>query len=255
MNDAASTGRGPSLETIGMTKTFGRFTALDTAKLKKDSTAPADWPISAANATKLDAQFPAFKAALGTRATAQSEDSAAVTQLGTAFSIARQLISHFIQTLNMAIDRHAIPATARAYYQLDLSQGSLPDLSSHDDVVLWGGRLADGETQRITAGGVPIPFPAIAEVTAAVGDFTTQRSAESGKAGTLTLDEQAVAALRPDADALILDMWDEIAFAYRKDPPSTARDKARLWGVVYDTRPGEPPVTPPSPTPPATPTK
>ena len=227
-----------------------RLSALQTAKLKKDSTPPADWPISATNAAKLDTLYPQFKTALGTRA-AQSEESTAARATGTAFNLARQLISHFLQALNNAIDRNAIPAAARAYYQLDVSQGTLPNISSQADVLLWGDRLADGEAKRITAGGAPIPFPTIGEVTAAVTDFTTKYETESTKAGTLTTDEQAVAALRPAADALILDLWDEIAFAYRHDPPATARDKARLWGVVYDTRPGEPPDNPPTPPAPA----
>ena len=226
-----------------------RFTALQTCKLKKDATAAPLWPFDADNAAQLDALFPAFKLALGNRATAQSEDTQAVTALGTAFNTARQLISHFLQALNNGIDRNAIPASARAYYQLDLSQSALPSLSSQTDVLLWGDRTVDGETKRVKAGGVPIPFPTIAEVSAALADYQTKRNAESTKAGILTADEQIVANQRPAVDALILDLWDEIVFAYRKDPPATARDKARAWGVVYGTHPGETPDPTPTPTP------
>ena len=226
-----------------------RFTALQTCKLKKDKTDPSQWPFSDDNAAKLETIFLAFKTALGDRANAQSDDSAASNALGTAFNTARQLISHFIQALNNAIDRHVFPATVRAYYQLDIAQAAVPKLSSQADVLLWGNRLAVGEAKRIAAGGIAIPFPTIDEVNAAIADFQTKRTIESGKAGILTADAQIVANQRADVDALILDLWEEIVFAFRKDPPATARDKCRAWGVVYGTHPGEQPDPTPTPTP------
>jgi hypothetical protein len=63
--------------------------------------------------------------------------------------MARQLISHFTQTLNMAIDRHKFPASARAFYQLDGSQARVPQLTSEEDIMTWGDRLKEGEPARV----------------------------------------------------------------------------------------------------------
>ncbi|MBV9656797.1 MAG: hypothetical protein JO295_01680 [Verrucomicrobia bacterium] len=53
-----------------------------------------------------------------------------------------------------------------------------------------------------------------------------------------TASQNAMAGLRPDMDRLILDIWDEVEFAFRKaGSPASIRRKSREYGVVYDTRP------------------
>ena len=60
---------------------------------------------------------------------------------------------------------------------------------------------------------------------------------------------------RAGADELITDIWDEIEFKYRKDEPSAMRRKAREYGVVYVSRPGEPVEEGAQPPAPETPVK
>ncbi len=65
--------------------------------------------------------------------------------------------------------------------------------------------------------------------------------------------EQAdVSNLRPAADQLIKDIWDEVEFSLRQLDAPSLRRRAREWGVTYALRPGEPeepdagnPTTPP----------
>lgn len=225
-----------------------RFSALQTCKLKADDTDAAARPISAENFTKLTAVYGQFKDALGEQAAALSNQTKATSESSTAFNMARQFISHFIQTFNMAVDRNVFPATDRAHYQLDVSGGSLPPLASEADVLLWGDRVIAGEAKRVAAGGTAIPFPSIAEVSGAFDNFKAKRAVKSQRSEVMDADEEAVAALRPDVDALVLDLWEEIEFAFRRQPAASLRNKAREWGVVYESRPGEP-VDPPAPTP------
>ena len=58
-----------------------------------------------------------------------------------------------------------------------------------------------------------------------------------------------VEAERPDTDDLILDIWDQVEFFFRKDEASSKRRKAREWGVVYVNDEGEEeePEPPPEP--------
>jgi hypothetical protein len=156
-----------------------------------------------------------------------------------AFNLARQMISHFVQTLNLAIDRHTFPPAARGFYQLDGNQAKLPTLTSEEDVMTWGDRLKEGEPARVAAGGAPITFPSIAEVNTAFDDFVAKRQTQDGVGDLQDNKEEAVAALRPSVDLLIKDMWDETEFKFRHQSPSSMRGKARGWGVVYISRPGE----------------
>ena len=63
-------------------------------------------------------------------------------------------------------------------------------------------------------------------------------------------EQQDVNALRPAADKLIKDIWDEVEFALRQLNPPSLRRRVREWGVTSALRPGEP-EEPATPTPPA----
>jgi hypothetical protein len=131
------------------------------------------------------------------------------------------------------------PVTDRAFYQLNISQESLPDMSKETDLIQWAGNAVSGEAARIAAGGAAIPFPTIAQVSAELTAYQTARTAQSTKKDAFTAEAEDVEALRPPADSLILDIWDEVEFKFRHDSPSSLRAKAREYGVVYVSRPGE----------------
>lgn len=217
-----------------------RRTALETCKLKADATLLANRAISPANFALLGPAFVAFDAAMVARGGSMSGQLGSTDESEAAFHAARQWISHFIQTLNLAIERGVFPSSVRGFYQLDGNQVRLPQLSSEHDLMTWGGRLKTGEPARVAAGGAAITFPSIAEVNAVYDDFVAKRQAQSGMSDAEDEKEEAVAALRPAADALIKDLWDEIEFKFRHEPASSLRGKAREWGVVYVPRAGEP---------------
>ena len=62
---------------------------------------------------------------------------------------------------------------------------------------------------------------------------------QSTKKDALNAEQEDVAALRPTVDLLVRDIWDEVEFTFRHDAPSSLRAKAREYGVVYASRPGE----------------
>ena len=65
------------------------------------------------------------------------------------------------------------------------------------------------------------------------GKSQANDSGQSTAKDAYDVGQEAVAAQRPDVDALIKDLWDSIAFALRADEPSSLRRKAREWGVFY----------------------
>ena len=51
---------------------------------------------------------------------------------------ARMYISHFIQVLNLAVIRGEIKAEQKELYGLDPNNHIVPDLSSEEDLLVWG---------------------------------------------------------------------------------------------------------------------
>jgi hypothetical protein len=153
---------------------------------------------------------------------------------GERFDKLAQLISHYIQVMNLAIDRGEIPAEDRALYQLDVNDGNVPSLTAADDVKLWAGRVITGEGKRVAAGGPPMAMPTAAQVALALEHFNEAELAQSNAKTAYDLGQEAVNALEPGVDDLIKELWDTIEFALRNDDPSSLRRKAREWGVVYD---------------------
>ncbi len=96
-------------------------------------------------------------------------------------------------------------------------------------------------------------MPSASEVdtarTAAAGVQQTQSEAKDA----FDKEQADVATSQPEIDAHILDMWDTIEFALRKLDGPSRRRRAREWGVVYISRPGEPEDPPTDPTPPPAP--
>lgn len=230
-----------------------RLQALQGAFEKAAVTPAGQLAISAATKTAVDAQYPLFRTELEERGTALAGQTTATQAQAAQAARLRTWTSHFLQNLNMAIERGAIPATARAFYQLDVSQTALPRMSSEADLTLWAGRAVSGEAARVAGGGIPILFPPIAEVAAELAQYQTLHNVQTTKRDTYLAEAADVEALRRPIDDLILDIWDEVEFHFRREPASSLRTKAREYGVYYASRPGETPdpgpITPP-PTPP-----
>ena len=230
-----------------------RSTALDAAFNKWNATAASLRPFSPDQFAALTAQRTPWKLKTGAAGTALSAQLAAVStaeNLGLALG---QLVSHFIQGFNLAVTRGYYPPSARAFYQLDASSDGVPLISSQADLLTWAGNIITGETARQTAEGAAykdMAMPGAAEISAALAAYGPALDLASTAKDTYDIAQEAVQVLRPGVDAVILDLWDTIEFAFRHDDPTSLRRKAREWGVVYMARPGETPDPVPTPTPP-----
>jgi hypothetical protein len=228
----------------------GRSQALNAAKSKADTTTnAAQRVISAETRTALDTLAPLFNQEVLERGTALSEQTAASSALALSVSSLRTLVSHYFQVMNFAIARGEIPATARALYQIDVGDESVPALSREADVDLWARRIAEGEKARTDAGGLPMAMPSAAQVAAAYTNFTEKQKAQSNSKDHFDKEQGDVVNLREKVDDTIRDTWDEVEFAFRREDPPNLRRKAREWGVVYALRPNEPEEPTPAPEP------
>ena len=232
-----------------------RSTALNTAFAKWGATAPADRAITAPDFATLSAQRDLWGPALTSRATALAAQVTATGAADPLLARVKMFVSHFIQVFNLAVARGVFPASARAFYGLDVSSDKVPPLDNRDDILRWVHQIVDGEAARLATAnpGPPMAMPAVADVHDDLYFYLIAAAAQTSAKNANDTAEEAVATLRPTVDPAILDAWDDVENFYRHDDLSSLRRKAREWGVVYENAAAVPvpPPAPPAPAPPA----
>lgn len=239
-----------------------RTSALDLAFIKRPTVAADQQPVSQDLADTLIAQRTTWRAAINAAATALSAQTKATAAAATQGQRLEMFISHFFQTFNLAVARDDFPASARAFYQLEVSNAAVPPVITHADRLTWAQNIIDGETARATADGAaykPMKLPSAAglpddngvndNVAAELAAYLPLTKTASTAKDAYDTAQETVQNLRPAVDAVIVDVWDAVEYFHRHDDASSLRRKASEWGVVYITRPGETPAPAPTPTP------
>lgn len=214
---------------------ISRQRALNTAKNKNDITTPGTGPLTANTETRLNAMNGNYNSALTDRANAKAGQTANTPVKDAAIENLRMYVSHFIQVFNLGVRRSVYVAAHRSFYQLNVNSEALPNMEDEDDVLLWANRLVTGDAQRILAGGAAMANPSIAQVTTVQTATVTIFNAHSLLSEALDTAEEALAALNDDTDSLIKRVWDEVETFFGEEEPSSKRENARRWGVIYVT--------------------
>ncbi len=159
-------------------------------------------------------------------------------------SNARMYISHFIQVLNMAVIRGEIKREQKELYHLDPDNHILPDLSSEEDLLVWGQNIIEGEEERQRQGGFPIYNPNINKVKVYYDIFKEEQKNQAihRKATERVTDD--LSELRQQADAIILDLWNQIEAKFADKLPYEKYRACKNYGVIYYYRTGEAKLTP-----------
>jgi hypothetical protein len=145
----------------------------------------------------------------------------------------QRVCSHFIQVFNLAIERGIFPVQDRTFYQIDVISNEIPNMDAEQNLVLWANNIMTGETNRIAAGGAAMAMPDLAEVQAAYANFDGVRMPHSTAIDAHDQAQEELAALNPEADAVVKKVWDEVETFYNEEDASSQRQNAREWGVVY----------------------
>lgn len=152
---------------------------------------------------------------------------------------AKLYISHFIQVVNMAINRGELQTTVRSFYEIDEDNNKLPALNTESDVIQWGKNVIDGETNRKMRGHTPITNPTIALVQVHYDNFIEaynfQKTLQKNHARAL----KNLADLRQEADDIILNVWNEVEESYADIPEDLKRENSQDYGLVYVYRKNE----------------
>lgn len=147
--------------------------------------------------------------------------------------MARLYVSHFIQVMNMAIMRGELRKEIKEAYGLPIDSYISPDLSNELAVQEWGERIIKAEEERTIKGGVPIYNPTIAKVKVHWGVFNdhffNQRILRANTAKAL----EEVTEMRPQADDIILDIWNQVEAVYADLPIEAKMEKCKPFGLIY----------------------
>lgn len=157
---------------------------------------------------------------------------------------ARMYISHFIQVLNLAVIRGEIKKEHKELYKLDPNNHILPDLSSEEDLIVWGQNIIDGEQERVRMGGFPIYNPTINKVKVYYDIFKEHQVNQSMHKKTTNRVYENLEVLRKEADAIILKIWNQVEEFYKDQLPYARLRNCQRYGLIYYYRNGEARLTP-----------
>lgn len=146
---------------------------------------------------------------------------------------ATMYVSHFLQVLLMSVERGEIKRALLKLYGLEPDTTALPSLKTVSGVLTWGKRAIDGEKARIKQGGRPIYNPTIGMVSTHYDIFRDFVEQQRKLADRTLKAQKEILKIRPEADELILDLWNQIEKHYENEPPEVRFQECRKFGVVY----------------------
>lgn len=159
-------------------------------------------------------------------------------------NMARMYISHFIQVLDLAVIRGEIKKEQKRLYGLDPDQHILPDLSTDQDLLMWGEMIIKGEEERVRNGGYPIYNPNISKVRVYYDIFKEDQQYQTMHRKNSSRVYADISELRKQADAIITDIWNTVEDHYKDLLPYARYKACKDYGVIYYYRTGEKHLTP-----------
>lgn len=145
----------------------------------------------------------------------------------------KMYISHFIQVINMAIQRGEQPIAILDYYNLAEYGCKVPPLNTEEEICIIGRNLIEGETARIRKGLPPITNPTIAVVKVWYEKFLDAYMGQKNLQTVTSRMQKDMADLRPEADEIILTIWNEVEHSFKDLPDDLKREKSCEYGIVY----------------------
>lgn len=217
-----------------------RIRSLKAVAAKSDSYNVYDLAVSLKTLREICNFLPKFEAAQIYYTECYARQSQAAPKHQQHVKVARLYVSHFIQVLNLAVIRNEVRAIHKNLYGLDLQNNVVPDLSSEHALAEWGRKIIEGETRRTAQGGVPIYNPTIAKVKVHYDIFMESYEKQKSLQVLTARSLEQLASMRAEADALILDAWNQVEKKYEKVIPIEKRmELCRDYGLIYYYRTGE----------------
>lgn len=151
----------------------------------------------------------------------------------------RMYLTHFIQVLNMSIEREELTPETRRFYGLDPDSRKVPKMMTNPDLFSWGKKIIEGESSRTRTGGTPIMNPTIGKVKVWYDTFKELYHSQEIANKSYQRANQQLVDLRRATDGLIQLIWNEIEEHFQDLPEEGKREKCEEYGLVYVFRKNE----------------
>lgn len=170
--------------------------------------------------------------------TRQSENSRGCSNES---KMARMYVSHFIQVLNMCVQRGEIKPETKELYGLEPENYTVPDIASDENLSIWGKKIIEGENQRKLQGGVPIYNPPITKVSVYYDLFMDKYSNQRVLQENTSRTSKGIVEMNDEVDKLLLEIWNEIEKNFSNLPEDERLKRCCEYGIIYYYRKGERP--------------
>lgn len=213
-----------------------RLRALAGSYRKFESDEHSSLPYSEAVLQKLREIYPGFRNALINLEAARKQQADKNKEFTESYRKSKLYVQHYLQCMNFAIQRGEIKSIVRAYYDTEQFENFLPSLHTEEQLLKWGKKVIDGDQQRIMKGGSPFYNPSIALVKINFEKFSEAYRFQKILEANTERAVKLVKELRAAADALILQLWNEIEAHFQHLPDPEKRASCEAFGLVYVLR-------------------
>lgn len=148
-------------------------------------------------------------------------------------------LTHFVQVVNMAIQRGELHESTREFYGLAKDEKNLPSLNSETDLINWGEKIIEGETRRCQRGMSPVTNPTVAMVKVWYEKFIDIYRFQKTMLEKHSRSQDILTEQRKRADRIILSVWNEVEDYFGDLPDDMKREKAMEYGLAYVYRKNE----------------
>ncbi len=148
-------------------------------------------------------------------------------------------LSHFIQVVNMAIARGDLSPADRDFFGFGRDQSRVPAFGSEGEVIKWGEKIIEGETQRIKKGLTPVTNPTMAVVKVRYEDFLEAYRFQKILQKNLQRSQEKLVEQRAIVDSIIASVWNEVEDHFKNLSDEERRNNAKFYGIVYFYRKSE----------------
>lgn len=191
---------------------------------------------------QLETNVTAVTQKLSGRAKEIREKNEAADQVATCVRDMWEVVKRRVRRLNQ-------PAEVLTYYQLPLS-GETPKLYTADEWIVMGQQLVAGDAQAVAAGYPAMVNPSATDLNTLVQEAQTEKDDVAIADREYDQAQEAMAALRVQADEMISEVMAQLRYVLRRLDASSQRRIMRTYGAEFTYLEGEPPdepVLPPEP--------
>lgn len=196
--------------------------------------------VSQATLDGMNALTPNFETAYNYVNTALSQRSQQVRERDQEARLLETLVRDFWEVLRRRVNRQSQPTALLQQYGLTLD-GTTPTIRTPLEWITAANIVVAGDAAAVANGYAAMVNPSAAEVSSQLSGTQAAQNLIAGADRMYDEAQEALAILRPQADALIQETMDELRFNLRKRDTPSRRRIIRTYGGTYNYSPGESP--------------